>query len=141
MESLDNLYNTVGKIGGPGHVVEIDESKIGKRKYNVGRMVEGSWILGMIDLGTEEAPNPIGDFRLEICSNNSRDGQTLLALINKHFEKGSTIITDCWKGYNGLEENGFEHLTVNHNYNFVDPNTFAHTKTVEANWRPLKKNY
>ncbi|CAF1134524.1 unnamed protein product, partial [Brachionus calyciflorus] len=102
-------------------------------------MFEGSWILGMIDLGTEEAPNPIEDFRLELCPNNSRDGQTLLALINKHVEKGSTIITDCWKGYNGLEENGFEHLTVNNNYNFVEPNTYAHTKTVEANWRPLKK--
>ncbi|CAF0963153.1 unnamed protein product [Brachionus calyciflorus] len=76
-------------------------------------MVEGSWILGIIDLGTEEAPNPIEDFRFEICPNNSRDGQTLLALIIKHVEKGSTIITDCWKGYNGLEENGFEHLLVN----------------------------
>lgn len=36
-----------GKIGGPGKIVQIDESKIGKRKYNRGRMVEGHWIIGI----------------------------------------------------------------------------------------------
>ncbi|CAF1096510.1 unnamed protein product [Brachionus calyciflorus] len=118
---MDQLYDRDGKIGGPGHVVEIDESKVGKRKYNVGRIIEGSWILGMIDLGTNENPNAEGEFILEICPGNSRDGETLLALINKHVAKGSTIITDCWKSYNGLENDGFEHLRVNHNYNFVDP--------------------
>jgi hypothetical protein len=31
-------------IGGEGVLVEIDESKFGHRKYNVGRVVEGTWI-------------------------------------------------------------------------------------------------
>ena len=35
-----------GKIGGDGKIVEIDESKFGKRKYNVGRLVEGQWVFG-----------------------------------------------------------------------------------------------
>lgn len=38
-------------LGGEGVVVEIDECKIGKIKFNRGRLVEGVWILGMINVG------------------------------------------------------------------------------------------
>lgn len=37
------------KIGGPGEVVEIDESKFGKRKYHRGKQVEGVWVFGGIE--------------------------------------------------------------------------------------------
>lgn len=61
---LDRLYEGTGKIGGPEHIVEVDDSKIGKRKYNVGRIVEGQWLLGILDLGTLE--NPTRKYRIEI---------------------------------------------------------------------------
>ena len=32
--------------GGPGTVVEIDESKCGKRKFNRGKKVDGVWVFG-----------------------------------------------------------------------------------------------
>ncbi|EZA58869.1 hypothetical protein X777_00564, partial [Ooceraea biroi] len=32
------------KLGGPGKIVEIDEAKIGKRKFNCGRIIKGNWI-------------------------------------------------------------------------------------------------
>ena len=36
-------------VGGPGHIVEIDESKFGKRKYNKGHPVgDKSWVFGGI---------------------------------------------------------------------------------------------
>ena len=28
----------------------------------------------------------------------------------------------------------FEHLTIDHSYNFVDPNTEAHTQNIENLW-------
>lgn len=34
------------KLGGKGKVVQIDESKFGKRKYHRGHHVEGQWVFG-----------------------------------------------------------------------------------------------
>ena len=34
--------------GGQGLTVEVDESKLGKRKFNKGRVVEGQWVMGDI---------------------------------------------------------------------------------------------
>ena len=41
------------RLGGPGKRVQIDETKVGKRKYHVGRMVDGTWVRHefTIDLG------------------------------------------------------------------------------------------
>lgn len=140
LAALDNLYAQNGQIGGIGHIVEIDESKFGKRKYNRGKRVEGSWLLGMIDLGTAENPSPEGNFRLEICPENKRDAETLIPLIQKHVAPGTTIYSDCWKAYGGLQELNYHHLTVNHSINFKDPETGVHTNHIESNWRPLKRS-
>ena len=40
---------TTPKIGGPGRIVEVDEAKFGKRKYQRGRIVQGSWVLGGVE--------------------------------------------------------------------------------------------
>jgi len=49
--SLDKQYDKEGYIGGDGFIVEVDECKIGRRKYERGRIVEGSWIFGIIVRG------------------------------------------------------------------------------------------
>ncbi|XP_033226669.1 histone H4-like [Belonocnema kinseyi] len=51
MLALDSNFKEDGRLGGVGEVVEIDEYKIGRRKYERGRVMEGSWILGMIHRG------------------------------------------------------------------------------------------
>lgn len=46
---LPKYYQKLGKIGSFNTIVEIDESKFGKRKYNKGHHVEGVWVLGMVE--------------------------------------------------------------------------------------------
>lgn len=119
-----------GKIGGEGKIVEIDESKFGKRKYNVGRLIEGQWVFGGVCRETRDC------FMVPV---ERRDSETLLSIIKDRIESGTTIISDCWKAYNCLSGNGFRHLTVNHSINFVDPSDKAtHTNTVERMWREVK---
>lgn len=88
-EYLDKLYETQkgdGRIGGEGYIIEIDETKIGKRKYNIGRRVEDQRVLGMVDCETNH-------FRLEICPHNKKDADTPIPLIRKHVKPGSLIMT------------------------------------------------
>ncbi|XP_068228700.1 uncharacterized protein [Palaemon carinicauda] len=130
-EVLENYCELVRKpIGGPGLTVEIDESKFGKRRYHKGVRVDAQWVFGGICRETREF------FAVPV---ETRDRETLLALIKKYVVPGSTIISDCWKSYNCLGTEGFDHLTVNHTFNFVDPETGAHTNTIKRQWRSYKE--
>ncbi|XP_037780346.1 uncharacterized protein LOC119576777 [Penaeus monodon] len=123
------LDNESDQIGGPGEIVEIDESKFGKRKYNVGRLIEGQWVFGGVCRKSRKF------FFVPV---QTRDSLTLLKVIKERIHPGTTVISDCWKAYNCLETEGYQHLTVNHSYNFVDPDTKAHTNTIERKWRDAK---
>ena len=46
------LENQREKFGGKGKVVQIDESKFGKRKYHCSHRVEGQWVFGGIEDST-----------------------------------------------------------------------------------------
>ena len=47
---VDDINTAEEMIGGPGIIVEIDESKFAKRKYHRGkRCCDGSWIFGGIE--------------------------------------------------------------------------------------------
>jgi transposase-like protein len=113
-------------LGGDEKVVEIDESKFGKRKYHRGHRVEGQWVVGGFERGSG---------RVFMVPVESRDEATLIDVIRKWVLPGSLIITDCWKGYINLESEGFQHLTVNHRVGFVDKETGAHTNGIEGSWR------
>lgn len=122
--------NTV--VGGPGCIVEIDEAKFGKRKYNRGRVVEGQWVFGGICRETKDC------FFVAV---QDRTAETLLALIKQHIRPGSIIHSDCFASYNNIEaELGHQHYTVNHSENFVDPTTGCHTNTIESTWWSVKRS-
>ncbi|XP_049302839.1 uncharacterized protein LOC125775847 isoform X2 [Bactrocera dorsalis] len=123
-----------GKIGGPGKVVQIDESKFEKRKYNKGRRVEGHWVLGMIEDGSE-------DLRLEVCPDNVRSAEVLIPLIRKHVHEGTTIRTDFWRAYECLPEYGYIHEKVNHSDpgNPLIAEDGTRSQRIESHWRVVKR--
>ncbi|PIK37754.1 hypothetical protein BSL78_25416 [Apostichopus japonicus] len=127
--TLENEIST-NKIGGPGKIVEIDESKIGKRKYYKGHRVEGQWVFGGIERDSRKC---------FIVTVEDRSQATLIPLIEKYIEKGSVIISDCWKGYINLSKHGYEHKTVNHSEEFVNKEGF-HTNKIEGHWRQMKSH-
>lgn len=47
--------------------------------------IEGHWVLGMIENGSE-------DLRLEICPDNDRSSEVLTSLITKHVNTQFTLI-------------------------------------------------
>ncbi len=40
-DAIDRMHFNESQIRGPGHVFQIDESKVGCRKNNRGRLIEG----------------------------------------------------------------------------------------------------
>ena len=92
--------------------VEIDKSKFGKTKFNLGRYIEGQWVFG------------------GIC--RQRDKGTLLPIIRAHILPGTCVMSEMQKAYDCLKDEGYTtHLTVNHSLNIVDLDTGAHTQRIE----------
>lgn len=103
---FDHVITRGTPIGGEGVIVEIDESKFGRRKYNRGHRVEGQWVFGGVERDTG---------RVFMVPVEKRDKDTLLRIIKKWILPGSIVISDCWKAYDCLESEGYKHLTVNLN--------------------------
>lgn len=124
-----NWLDNQEAIGGPGKVVEIDESKFGKRKFNVGRRVDGVWVFGGIERETK---------RRFVLPVERRDAATLIPLCKKYILPGTTVYSDSWKAYSGLKDEGYTHLVVNHSKHFVDPESGVHTNNIERLWKDIK---
>jgi transposase-like protein len=115
-------------IGGEGLHVEIDESLFVRRKYNVGHAVNQQWVFGGICRETHEC---------FIFAVPDRASETLQEIIASWIKPKTTIISDEWRGYRGIEsipERDYRHITVNHSENYVDPKTGACTNTFESMW-------
>uniref|UniRef100_A0A1B6EZZ5 ISXO2-like transposase domain-containing protein n=1 Tax=Cuerna arida TaxID=1464854 RepID=A0A1B6EZZ5_9HEMI len=139
---LGDKFENEELLGGEGVVVEVDGAEIKKRKFKSGRLVQGTWVIGIMELNTNivisKRERRDGRFRLEVCPENSRSAEFLVPLIVKHVKPRTTIVTNLWKTYFGLNTKGYDHFIVNHN-KFVDLLPSASTKTLKSNWRPALK--
>lgn len=126
------LENHSEPIGGPGRIVEIDESKFGKRKFNRGKKVDGVWVFG----GIERDSDPPRCFFESVTD---RSAETLIPIIKRWILPGTTIYSDCWRSYSTLVSEGYIHSTVNHSVEFKSE-TGTYTNNIESRWHAVKKS-
>ena len=120
-------------IGGPGEIVEVDETLLGHRKNNRGHFVEGAWTVVGIERG--------GQRRAFAVVVERRDAETIHSVINSNVCAGTTVYTDEWKSYIGIEVScGVSHSTVKHKAHFKNPMTGVCTNTVEGLNGALKRS-
>ena len=127
----DEVGENEGQICGEGVIVEVDESKFGKRKYHRGHHVEGAWVVG----GVERTP----ERRVFAEVVERRDAATLIDVVRRRVTPGSIVYSDLWRAYRAIPSAAhLEHRTVNHSLHFVDPDTGVHTNRIEGTWNGIK---
>lgn len=108
-------------------IVEINEAFIGGKQFGKrGRGADGKTL---ILIAAEDTLNGIGRIRLALISNSS--GNVLKESIQQMVSKGSTIRTDGWAGYSGLDKIGYIHLPMS-NHNIRDKDTVELTHLVSS---------
>jgi len=128
------------KMGGSGTPVQMDESFHGGKPKNMHRWkrlqrqvggngyADKTSVFGMIETSNRQV-------RAMVVPNVKR--VTLQKAILDNVGIGSTIHTDQWPGYDGLDKQ-FVHETVNHMEEYVTEGG-VHTQAIENFWSLLKR--
>ncbi|DAZ97544.1 TPA: LOW QUALITY PROTEIN: hypothetical protein N0F65_003030 [Lagenidium giganteum] len=132
-------------VGGPGHVVEIDETSLAKKqKYARGKKYPDFCVFGAFDRVTKKWVAAI--------TFDDRSKPTLTLKIAEMIKPRTHIISDKFGSYvsanekHTLETNpapkhmGFTHTWVNYSKNFVNPTAGAHTNGIEGCWEAKLKS-
>lgn len=103
------------------HEVEIDESFVGKKRSGNQGIIIGAF---------ERKTNKIA---LKVI--HSRDQETTDRFILKHIQKETTVYTDCFSSYQGIDSFfGYTHKTCNHSQYIFGP-----TNRIEGVWSTFKR--
>jgi len=86
-------------------VVEVDEALFGGAKK--GKRGRGADSKVLAAIAVEINDNKVGRIRIQIISAATKEN--LNEFVLKNVEKGSTVVTDGWGGYNDLESKGYIH--------------------------------
>ena len=87
--------------------VEVDETYIGGKEPGLrGGRARGKKVLTGIAVEVQE-PKGLGRCRMAPLADASLP--SLHAFVTDHVEPGSTVITDAWQGYHGLDKLGYTH--------------------------------
>jgi len=83
--------------------------------------------------------NPANPAKCFFVTFSDRSAATLIPLIKKWILPGTTILSDCWKAYSSLIDEGYIHETVNHSNEFVS-DAGMHINNIESRWNAVKKS-
>ena len=127
MASLDSD----DQLGGPGSVVEIDETLIGGSVSGMGSGYKGNktCVLGMLERGGELVTRVV----------TSRTKQAMQGEILAQILPGTTLHTDEFGGYHGIVHSGYRHVTVNHKLGEYATALGAGVNAMEGFWAQLKR--
>lgn len=106
--------------------VEVDETLVGGKEHG-GKRGRGTGKKELVLVAVEDKDEEgMGRIRLKHVPNAS--GKTLEKAICELVALGSTVKTDGWKGYGGLESKGFTHVVVKHTEQELgeDPTPLVH---------------
>lgn len=91
--------------------VEVDESLVGGM-FTGGKRGRGAENKELVVIAVE-MHEPKGFGRIRIKRIDDASAESLSEFVSEAVEPGATILTDAWKGYNGLEERGYKHIKTN----------------------------
>lgn len=126
------------KMGGPDSEIEVDETFIGGKARNMHKSkklgkgyrhrggINKAVVMGMLQRGGKVTTKIITE----------RDKMTLHRHIGECIEEGTTIYSDEWGPYSGLNEK-YIHAIINHAERYVDGR--VHTNGMENFWSLLKR--
>lgn len=119
--------------------VEVDETYVGGKKANKHKKVRAALKegRGMVN------KTPIiamlqRDGRIVTAVSTIANGETLKPFIYKHVAAGSTVYTDGFGAYNGLDKT-YKHEIVRHDANEYVREGNIHTNSIEGFWSQLKR--
>lgn len=118
-------------------ITQVDETFVGGKNKNrsKGKKVDNTQgrstktktpVFGMLNNGIVYT---------EVVENT--EGDTLKSIINAKVKKGSTIVSDGWRGYTGLYKH-YSHKVIQHNLGYFKKGSY-HTNGIEGFWGQLKR--
>jgi transposase-like protein len=118
-----------------GEAVEMDETYVGGRRRNGKRGRSGAddgkktCVVGAVQRGGKVVAIAASD----------ASSKTLHGIAKEYILPDSTVYTDEWRGYNGLENvNGYQHRRINHSAGVYVVGT-THTQTIDGFWSLVKR--
>ena len=117
--------------GGLGHIVEINESPVLRKKYNFGHFIFEQWVFGGYN------NTDIIGFVFQLSRAIDKN---LLPINEQYIRQNTEIHSYLWLAYDRIQSlpEHYNHLQVNYSLHLVDSDTQACTNHVGNIWKKAK---